>query len=75
MSEKVFNANRVAKHVTAYLAGSLKPTIKSESVPEASTSQPFLTKLVGSNFDDLVYDKSKDVLVEFNVPWCQYCTE
>ncbi|KAF5988994.1 putative protein disulfide-isomerase precursor [Fusarium bulbicola] len=75
MSEKVFNANRVAKHVAAYLAGSSTPTIKSEPVPEVSTSQPFLTKLVGSTFDDLVYDKAKDVLVEFNVPWCQYCTD
>lgn len=75
MSEKVFNANRVAKHVAAYLASSLTPSIKSEPVPEVSTSQPFLTKLVGSNFDDMVFDKSKDVLVEFYVPWCQYCTE
>ncbi|KAF5565478.1 disulfide-isomerase precursor [Fusarium phyllophilum] len=75
MSEKVFNANRVAKHVAAYLAGSLTPSIKSEPVPEVSTSQPFLTKLVGSNFDDLVFDKSKDVLVEFYVPWCQYCID
>ncbi|KAF4950110.1 hypothetical protein FGADI_8449 [Fusarium gaditjirri] len=75
MSETVFNANRVAKHVAAYLAGSLTPSIKSEPVPEASTSKPFLTQLVGSNFDDLVYDKSKDVLVEFTVPWCQYCTD
>ncbi|KAM0551309.1 hypothetical protein ACHAPJ_008413 [Fusarium lateritium] len=75
MSGTVFNANRVAKHVSAYLAGTLTPTIKSEPVPEVSTSQPFLTKLVGSNFDDFVYDKSRDVLVEFNVPWCQYCTD
>ncbi|KAF4500709.1 Heterokaryon incompatibility 6, OR allele [Fusarium agapanthi] len=75
MSEKVFNVNRVAKHVAAYLAGSLTPTIKSEPVPELSTSQPFLTKLVGRTFDDLAYDKSKDVLVEFNVPWCQYCID
>ncbi|KAF5570850.1 disulfide-isomerase precursor [Fusarium pseudoanthophilum] len=75
MSEKVFNANRVAKHVAAYLAGSLTPSIKSEPVPERSTDQPFLTKLVGSNFDDLVFDESKDVLVEFYVPWCQYCID
>ncbi|KAF5565574.1 disulfide-isomerase precursor [Fusarium napiforme] len=75
MSEKVFNVNRVAKHVAAYLAGSLTPSIKSEPVPEQSTDQPFLTELVGSNFDDLVFDKTKDVLVEFYVPWCQYCID
>ncbi|KAF9773220.1 hypothetical protein IL306_009012, partial [Fusarium sp. DS 682] len=74
MSTTAFNANRVTKHIAAFLAGTLTPTIKSEPVPEASTSLPFLTKLVGSNFDDFVYDKSRDVLVEFHVPWCQYCT-
>ncbi|KAH7255230.1 uncharacterized protein BKA55DRAFT_563613 [Fusarium redolens] len=75
MSETVFNANRITKHISAYLSGTLAPTIKSEPVPEVSATQPFLTKLVGSNFDDFVYDKSRDVLVEFHVPWCQYCTD
>jgi protein disulfide-isomerase A1 len=75
MPTTVFNANRIAKHVSAYLAGTLTPTIKSEPIPPQSTSQPFLTTLVGSTFDEVVYDKSKDVLVEFHVPWCQYCTE
>ncbi|KAM0282463.1 hypothetical protein ACHAO9_010252 [Fusarium lateritium] len=75
MSTTVFNSNRVAKHVSAYLAGALTPTIKSEPVPTQSTSQPFLTTLVGSTFDEFVYDKSRDVLVEFYVPWCQYCTD
>jgi protein disulfide-isomerase A1 len=75
MLTTAFNANRVAKHVSAYLAGTLTPTIKSEPIPPQSTSQPFLTTLVGSTFDEFVYDKSRDVLVEFHVPWCQYCTE
>ncbi|KAF4428967.1 putative protein disulfide-isomerase precursor [Fusarium austroafricanum] len=41
----------------------------------------FMTVLVSDyparckNFDEFVYDKSRDVLVEFHVPWCQYCTE
>ncbi|KAH6956224.1 thioredoxin-like domain-containing protein [Fusarium avenaceum] len=75
MSTTVFNANRVAKHVSAYLAGTLTPTIKSEPVLPQNTTQPFLTTLVGSNFDEFVFDKSRDVLVEFHVPWCQYCTD
>ncbi|KAK0370532.1 hypothetical protein CLIM01_12117 [Colletotrichum limetticola] len=36
---------------------------------------PDYPKRFGSTFDDLAYDKSKDVLVEFYVPWCQYCTD
>ncbi|KAH7174171.1 uncharacterized protein B0J16DRAFT_364547 [Fusarium flagelliforme] len=75
MSTTTLSANRIKKHVSAFLAGSLKPTIKSEPVPQAPTLPPFVTKLVGSNFDDFVYDKSRDVLVEFHVPWCQYCTD
>ncbi|KAH7254543.1 thioredoxin-like domain-containing protein, partial [Fusarium solani] len=75
MSTSAFNANRIAKHISAYLKGTLTPTIKSEPVPTPSASQPFLTTLVGSNFDEFVYDKTRDVLVEFHVPWCQYCTE
>jgi len=75
MSTTTLSTNRIKKHVSAFLAGSLKPIIKSEPVPQAPTRLPFVTKLVGSNFDDFVYDKSRDVLVEFHVPWCQYCTE
>ncbi|KAF5658712.1 putative disulfide-isomerase precursor [Fusarium heterosporum] len=75
MSTTAFNVNRVTKHISAFLAGSLTPAIKSEPVPEASTSQPFMTALVGSTFDAFVYNKSRDVLVEFHVPWCQYCTD
>lgn len=72
MSISAFNSNRISKHISAYLKGTLTPNIKSEPVP---TSQPFLTTLVGSTFDEFVYDKARDVLVEFHVPWCEYCTE
>ncbi|KAL2673678.1 hypothetical protein Neosp_012121 [[Neocosmospora] mangrovei] len=72
MLTSAFNSNRIVKHISAYLEGTLTPTVKSEPVP---ASQPFLTTLVGSTFDEFVYDKSRDVLVEFHVPWCEYCTE
>jgi protein disulfide-isomerase A1 len=68
--------DRAAKHISAYLAGTLSPVVRSETVPAPSESQPYLTRLVGSNFDDFVRNRTRDVLIEFSIPdWCVYCTE
>jgi len=32
-----------------------------------------LFKSITKNFDEIVYDKEKDVLVEFYAPWCAHC--
>lgn len=45
--------------------------MKSEPLP-ASNNEP-VKVLVGRNFDEIVNDPTKDVLIEFYAPWCGHC--
>lgn len=58
-------------HIEAYLGDSLKPHYKSEAVPEPN-DEP-VTVIVGKNFEEIVMDESKDVLLEVYAPWCGHC--
>lgn len=61
-------AESVKAHLDAYLAGELKPSFKSAPVPESNDGP--VTVVVGKNFDKVVLDESKDVLLEIYAPWC-----
>ena len=52
-------------------AGNIKPQIKSQPVPKKQKGP--VTVVVGKNFDDVVLDSSKDVLLEMYAPWCGHC--
>ena len=53
--------------VQAVLNGKVKPDLLSRELPIDWDENPVKT-LVSKNFDQVVFDKTKDVLVEFYVP-------
>jgi len=61
----------IKSYIEQYKAGSLSPHLKSEPVPE-NNKDP-LTILVGKNWDEIVNDDTKDVLVKYYAPWCGHC--
>jgi len=61
----------VQSWITKYLQKQLEPTIKSEPIPENNDAP--VKVLVAKNFDQIVNDPTRDVLVEFYAPWCGHC--
>lgn len=54
--------------VQSYLDGKLKQHLLTQDLPEDWDKTPVKT-LVSTNFDEIVFNKEKDVLVEFYAPW------
>ncbi|CAN1837479.1 Protein disulfide isomerase-like 1-4 [Linum perenne] len=54
-----------------FIDDSLKPFYKSDPIPESNDGDVKI--VVGDNFDDIVLDESKDVLLEIYAPWCGHC--
>jgi len=57
--------------VKLYLDGKLEPQLKSQPVPE--TQDESVITVVGKNFDEVVFDESKDVFLELYATWCGHC--
>ncbi|KAK4753785.1 hypothetical protein SAY87_001889 [Trapa incisa] len=54
-----------------FLEDKLKPFHKSDPIPEKNDGDVKI--VVGNNFDEIVLDESKDVLLEIYAPWCGHC--
>ncbi|XP_021858733.2 protein disulfide isomerase-like 1-4 [Spinacia oleracea] len=54
-----------------FVEDKLKPFYKSDPIPE--TNDGDVKIVVGNNFDEVVLDESKDVLLEIYAPWCGHC--
>eukprot|EP00245_Coleochaete_scutata_P003255 TRINITY_DN14759_c0_g1_i1.p1 TRINITY_DN14759_c0_g1~~TRINITY_DN14759_c0_g1_i1.p1 ORF type:complete len:591 (+),score=159.76 TRINITY_DN14759_c0_g1_i1:95-1867(+) len=59
--------------VDGVLATKIKPYYKSDPIPEKNDDD--VVVVVGKNFEDVVLDKTKDVLLEVYAPWCGHCQQ
>ncbi|KAF4556225.1 Thioredoxin-like protein 1 [Elsinoe fawcettii] len=64
-------AKAVEKFVSDFVSGKVEPSIKSEPIPESNDGP--VTVIVAKNYEQIVKDDKKDVLVEFYAPWCGHC--
>jgi len=64
-------AELIGKFVQEFVDGKVEPSIKSEPIPEKQEGPVQI--VVAKNYDQIVLDDSKDVLIEFYAPWCGHC--
>jgi len=69
--EKKITKADIAAFVDDFVAGKVEPSIKSEPIPE--TQEGSVKVVVAKNYNDVVLDDTKDVLIEFYAPWCGHC--
>ena len=60
----------IGDFVEKYIKGEIAASIKSEPIP---TQDGPVFVLVADEFDAVINDDSKDMLVEFYAPWCGHC--
>jgi len=69
--EAEFSMDTFEQFLNDFLDDKIEPYLKSEAIPD--NSKEAVKVAVGRNFDELVNDETKDVLIEFYAPWCGHC--
>lgn len=71
--EGEFSMDSFEQFVKDVQAGKLDPWMKSEPIPEDNDEPGKVKIVVAKNFDEIVNNEDKDVLIEFYAPWCGHC--
>ncbi|CAF0867448.1 unnamed protein product [Adineta ricciae] len=65
-----FSYEAIEEFARKLVNGELEPYLKSQPIPDQTGD---VKVVVAKNFDDIVNDETKDVLIEFYAPWCGHC--
>lgn len=68
-----FSMDTFEKFIGDVQAGNVEAWMKSEAVPEDNDEPGKVRIVVGKNFEEIVNNEDKDVLIEFYAPWCGHC--
>jgi len=69
--KEAFSMDTFEQFLKDFEAGKVEPHLKSEAVPEPNDGP--VKVAVAKNFEELVTNSKKDVLIEFYAPWCGHC--
>ncbi|KAI3864660.1 hypothetical protein MKX03_009180 [Papaver bracteatum] len=67
LEPKKYEGPRTAEALTEFVNAEAGTNVKLATIPSS------VVVLTGENFNEIVLDETKDVLVEFYAPWCGHC--